>query len=137
MGTGDLRRSGGGRVAVPSRLGWALVPQPPPLQGVRREASAGADPIQRRLCLLLQPPPARPLRDHPSPLQRGKMDELEGGFVLFDTVAGIHVALLSLLLDALQQRCEEGTSCTWSCLILAGISLRFLANGDSFSYAFT
>ncbi|RVW20936.1 hypothetical protein CK203_110958 [Vitis vinifera] len=34
----------------------------------------------------------------------GKMDELEGGFVLFDTVAGIHVALLSLLLDALQQR---------------------------------
>lgn len=32
------------------------------------------------------------------------MDELEGGFVLFDTVAGIHVALLSLLLDALQQR---------------------------------
>ena len=70
MGTGDLRRSGGGRVAVPSRLGWAVVPQPPPLQGVRREASAGADPIQRRLCLLLQPPPARPLRDHPSPLQR-------------------------------------------------------------------
>lgn len=32
------------------------------------------------------------------------MDELEGGLVLFDTVAGIHVALLSLLLDALQQR---------------------------------
>ena len=32
------------------------------------------------------------------------MAELEGGFILFDTVAGIHVALLPLLLDALQQR---------------------------------
>lgn len=32
------------------------------------------------------------------------MDELEGGSILFDTVAGIHFALLSLLLDALQQR---------------------------------
>lgn len=31
------------------------------------------------------------------------MDELEDGFVLFDTVTGFHVALLSLLLDALQQ----------------------------------
>lgn len=30
------------------------------------------------------------------------MDELEGGFVLFDTLTGFHVALLSLLLDALQ-----------------------------------
>lgn len=32
------------------------------------------------------------------------MDELEAGFILFDTVAGFHAALLSLLLDALQQR---------------------------------
>ena len=30
------------------------------------------------------------------------MDELEGGFVLSHTLAGFHVALLSLLLDALQ-----------------------------------
>lgn len=32
------------------------------------------------------------------------MDELEAGFVLFDTVAGLHAPLLSLFLDALQQR---------------------------------
>lgn len=32
------------------------------------------------------------------------MDKLEGGFVLFDNSTGVHVALLSLLLDALQQR---------------------------------
>lgn len=31
------------------------------------------------------------------------MDELEGGFVLSDHAIGVHVALLSLLLDALQQ----------------------------------
>lgn len=35
------------------------------------------------------------------------MDELESGLVLFDLVAGLHVALLSLLLDALQQRYVE------------------------------
>lgn len=31
------------------------------------------------------------------------MDELEGGFVLLDNVVGVLVAVLSLLLDALQQ----------------------------------
>ncbi|THG08097.1 hypothetical protein TEA_015337 [Camellia sinensis var. sinensis] len=36
-------------------------------------------------------------------IKTGKMDELEAGFVLFDNVTGLHVALLSLLLDALQQ----------------------------------
>jgi len=29
------------------------------------------------------------------------MDELEAGFILLDIVAGVHVALLSLLFDAL------------------------------------
>lgn len=32
------------------------------------------------------------------------MDELEGGSILFDSFTSLHVALLSLLLDALQQR---------------------------------
>lgn len=31
------------------------------------------------------------------------MDQLEGGPILFDNVTSLHVALLSLLLDALQQ----------------------------------
>lgn len=31
------------------------------------------------------------------------MGELEGGSILFDSVTSLHVALLSLLLDALQQ----------------------------------
>lgn len=34
---------------------------------------------------------------------QGEVDELEGGFVLFDNVAGFHVALLSLLSDAFKQ----------------------------------
>ena len=45
LGTGDLRRGSGDRIAVPSRLGRAVVPQPPSVQGVRREASAGPDPL--------------------------------------------------------------------------------------------
>lgn len=65
------------------------------------------------------------------------MDELESGLVLFDLVAGLHVALLSLLLDALQQRSEEGTGRTWGRIILAGVSLCFLAHGCSLSDAFT
>ncbi|KAF9670469.1 hypothetical protein SADUNF_Sadunf13G0072200 [Salix dunnii] len=36
--------------------------------------------------------------------QSGKMDKLEGGSVLFNSVTCLHVAVLSLLLDALQQR---------------------------------
>ncbi|CAK9166007.1 unnamed protein product [Ilex paraguariensis] len=40
----------------------------------------------------------------------GEMDELEGGFVLFDNVTGLHVALLSLLLNALQQRLSPSSS---------------------------
>lgn len=31
------------------------------------------------------------------------MDKLEGGFILLDYITGFHVALLSLLLDALQE----------------------------------
>lgn len=31
------------------------------------------------------------------------MDKLEGGFILFDSVTRLHVALLSLLPDAMQQ----------------------------------
>lgn len=31
------------------------------------------------------------------------MDELEGGFVLFDNVACVHVAILSLLSDAFEK----------------------------------
>ena len=34
---------------------------------------------------------------------QGKMDKLEGGFILLDNITGFHVALLSLLLDALQK----------------------------------
>ena len=34
---------------------------------------------------------------------QGKMDKLESGFILLDNITGFHVALLSLLLDALQK----------------------------------
>lgn len=34
-------------------------------------------------------------------------------------------------------RCKEGTSCTWSHLVLAGLSLCFLAHGHSLPNAFT
>lgn len=34
-------------------------------------------------------------------------------------------------------RCEKGAGCTWCYLILVGISIWFLANGHSFSNAFT
>ncbi|CAL5408099.1 unnamed protein product [Camellia sinensis] len=46
----------------------------------------------------------------------GKMDELEAGFVLFDNVTGLHVALLSLLLDALQQ-CVRKERATLSAIL--------------------
>lgn len=102
VGMGDLRERHRFGVTDPTGLDGAMVPQPKALQGVRREARTSPDHLQRRLRFLLQSLPTRPLRDHPYSLQRGKMDELEAGFVLFDTVAGFHAALLSLLLDALQ-----------------------------------
>lgn len=69
MGSGCTGRSGGGRISVPAGMDRSLVPEPPALQGVRREADAGPDHIQRRLRLLLQPPPACSLRDNPSSFQ--------------------------------------------------------------------
>lgn len=78
MGLGGVRGNGDDRVAVPPRLGGALVPEPAAVQGVRGEARARPDPLQPRLRLLLQPLPARPLRDPLHPLQRREMDQLEG-----------------------------------------------------------
>ncbi|THG10969.1 hypothetical protein TEA_028062 [Camellia sinensis var. sinensis] len=103
MGKSDIRGSGGGGIAVDAGMGGAVVLEQKTLQRVRREEATRSDHLQRRLRLLLQPPPARLIRDHPHSLQRGKMDELEGGFVLFNSVTGLHVTLLSLLLDASQQ----------------------------------
>nr|GEW75050.1 heavy metal-associated isoprenylated plant protein 8-like [Tanacetum cinerariifolium] len=42
------------------------------------------------------------VRDHSHLIQTGEMDKLEGGFILLDNITGLHVAVLSLLLDALQ-----------------------------------
>lgn len=64
-----VRGRGGGGVAGAAGLGRAVVPEPEAVQGVRGEAGAGADPLQPRLRLLLQPLPTRPLRDPPRPLQ--------------------------------------------------------------------
>ncbi|KAG0448084.1 hypothetical protein HPP92_028014 [Vanilla planifolia] len=41
------------------------------LQGIRGEAGSCPDPLQPRLCILVQPFPARSLRDPSRPLQRG------------------------------------------------------------------
>lgn len=70
VGMGDLRERRRIGVAVPAGMDGAVVPEPQALQGVRREARLGSDHLQRCLRLLLQPLPARPLRDHPHPLQR-------------------------------------------------------------------
>lgn len=101
MGNRGLRGSGGGGIAATAGLGWAMVLEQAALQGVRGEAGIGPNHIQCCLCFLLQSLSACPLRDHSHSLQRGKMDELEGGFVLSDNVARLHVAILSLLSDAL------------------------------------
>lgn len=83
-------------------MGGALVLESAALQRVRGEARSRADPLLPRLRLLLQPLPARPLRDPARSLQRGEMDQLEGGSLLFDNAAGVHIAVLSLLFDASQ-----------------------------------
>lgn len=101
MDNSGVRGSGGGGVAGPSGLGRAVVLESAALQGIRREASVGPGHIQRRLRLLLQPISARSLRDHSYSVQTGKMVELEGGFVLPDIVARLHVAVLPLLYNAL------------------------------------
>lgn len=47
------------------------------------------------------------------------MVELEGRSLLFDTAAGVHVALLSLLLDAAQQRYFYSPFNPWNALSFA------------------
>lgn len=59
----DGRGGGGGGLALAAGVGWALVLEPAAVQGVRREARPRPDPLQPRLRLLLQPLPARALRD--------------------------------------------------------------------------
>lgn len=66
----DLRGERGGGFGGPAGLGRALVLEQAAVQGVRGEAGARPDPLQCRFRLLLQPLPARPLRDPPRPLQR-------------------------------------------------------------------
>lgn len=102
MGPSDLRGERRRRLAVAVGVGRSLVLEPATVQGVRGEERFGSDPLQRRLRFLLQSLPARPLRDHPRPLQRRTMDQLEGGPILLDNSFGVYIALLPFLFNAPQ-----------------------------------
>lgn len=52
---------------------------------------------------------------------QGKMDKLEGRSILLDNAAGLHIALLPLLFDALQQR----YACPLCLFVLLGCVLLF------------
>ena len=66
VGMVDLRGSGGGGFAVPTRMGGVMVLESKTLQGVRRKASPRPNHIQRCLRALLQSSSARSVRDHSS-----------------------------------------------------------------------